>query len=213
MVVAPISYKGYYGLVFLVVGVLLYLLIRFGSDITASNKRLVVRSGDSSASGKAGESTAYLISLVQKVREIEDNTLMVKGLPIRLSELEMICAGATFGLENTNIIHNGMLYTGSTKEPYIEFGARMTYDEFVEHGNFTVRKNDSFSRLLGRNHIVAGIDLALAIMAKNSNNVASVLNFNKEQELILEARKRLFLQGNALLLFLSINGFVRVMTC
>lgn len=195
-----------------------YLLIKFGSDFSVSNKGLIINSEIDDA--KLRHNSNNLRNLLDIVQQSNDNVFIIKGLPVNLNELasstgdiDKYYLRSIIDFNSIATTHNDMLCIKNEKSIYDSFAARMVYDEFVKHGNFEVRSG-SYAKLFKINRLVKTSELnSLFLYRRKKYSAINIVNFNSLQCRIFETKKHIFSKGNALQLLLSLEGFIRVMNC
>lgn len=211
----------YYSLVLIPLGLVFYLLIKFGSDISISNKALMINSSDYANTEESLIKFGGWVDAIRDTQRKNDNVFMLKGLPIEINELGLESAalyhgrylGILLGSNGVIRVHNGMLLVDGGKDCYRDFAARKAYDRFITCGDFSLKGSDSMVGFLGRNNIVATRDINIGCLNRKAPKSINLFSFNKIQGRILENRKHLFAEGNGLLLFLSVNGAIKVVYC
>jgi hypothetical protein len=215
-------YNQYYGLILLPFGIGLYLLIKFGSDFSISNKALIIKSGF--YTGEYGQTieTNSFIAAIKKMSEKNDKIHIIKGLPIRLDEMNFgsINLKDNFyfaALLNSNKIaklHNNMLIIKDEESCYKSFAARMFYDKFINHGIFYVNNSDNSDKFLYKNNIIASRNLEhKQLLRFDRYGKINIVNFNLTQNKILENKKHIFATGNSLLFLSFLNDLISVVNC
>lgn len=221
-------YGNYYGMLFIPVGILLYLAIKYSSDFNALNKWVIINSAECRYPAHR-ISRDSLSSALDKTQNVNDSEFIIKHMPIRLSELRFSSLRAdnstalspnhlnyltalvdAYGLAKT---HGDMLYIGHEKSASTAFAAREAYDEFIKYGLFDINKTDSISGFVSRNCIVASKDINSKCLCDKDMPLANVINFNGFQCRIFERRKSLFAKYNSLLLLSTVCGHVKVVNC
>lgn len=204
------------------------LLIKIVSDLSSSNKDLTIYDNDTSKLeiiDKEDFNTQIL-----NVQKANDMRFMVKNLPIKLNELAFgssIFSSTELNLENKKRqylcrlldseelikVHNNIIINTNFDGAANFFSARKIYDESLDRGFFKISKNMEIEELLISNDIMLTSSLSAREINRNKKIDRTVISFSTFQDKILESKKCLFEKNNALLLFLSVNGFIRVVNC
>lgn len=204
------------------IGIALYLVIKLGSDFSISNKAFIINSGTYSEQHEQKIEMNELISSVKKAQEKNNSIHIIKELSVKLDEIKFSSSKildhfyftTLLDSNNIGIIHNDMVSLKIGDSNYKGFVARVAYDEFIEHGNFSVKKSYNYQKFLYENNIVASRDLKLEQLNRfDKYEKISIVNLSYIQGKILENKKHIFAKGNSLLLLSSVNGLIRVMNC
>ncbi len=222
-----VNYSSYYSLFLILIGLLLCLLLKFGSDFSLSERNIVIGCDDYSGADISRMDSSGLLKAIDAGIEANDNRSIIGGLPLRIKELKFADKNpnhGTFGIKyyvNSLISLNervtaykDMVWRGSEANSYRWFVARIVYDSIIEQGLFSIRIHDNISGLLLRNSIFIGKELQIINMQqKRDRKFLNIVNLNDQEKRVFEYKKTILAKGNSLLLFLLLNDLVRVINC
>lgn len=199
----------YYSLFFIPIGILILAIAKFGSDLSFSDKRLIINSNDQS------EIIPYttkseLSAEISRIRTKNDKTFIFKEMSINVNELEILKTikikseylGPILELYGFGMIRNDLLLEnvqGKVQCKYLI--GRIVYEKFIETGDFKIGKSSSVSEFLKINYIETDANLPFTFRDNRR-----IVDFNNN----LEHITYLPFVNNALILFLSLTGFIKV---
>ncbi|MDE1871529.1 MAG: hypothetical protein KGI06_04815 [Candidatus Micrarchaeota archaeon] len=221
------NYAGYYGLIMIPIGMAVYFIIRYGSDLSTSYNGLCINSGEYFID-KEYISVDELYSTINARLKENDRVFIVKNLPLRINELSfkhlnVYASSKSAVLDNMNDYLQNLIECNLDemmcknnviirKEDNFckKFSARIAYDEFINHGSFSIK--DKLDKFLYKNEISAENDLSLKVISK-SNMIKTVFTFSYTHRRAFASRFNLFGYGNGLIFFMMLNDLVRVINC
>jgi hypothetical protein len=215
-------HTNYYTLLLIPLGIVFYLLIKLGSDFSISNRDLIINSSNYFRDKPYLDQLSDLFEKIDTVQKINDRIFMIKGMPIKVNELEFesnseyYCRYLAISLTSKGNmkVHDGMLLNCNEKSYYEWFAVRKGYDEFIKTRNFTLSKMDNVAKFLNRNSIFVVRNLNLVrLNSQSGRKVINLFTFCPFNDRVFENKKSLFAEGNALLLFLSANNLIKVANC
>jgi hypothetical protein len=205
----------YYSTALIPLGVVFYLMIKFGADFRISNRGLVLHH-------TAAETLEFekirdrVLGMIKKSHKLNDSVFMIKNLPIRLNEITNLYdtgfMKAQLRFNEIKVFHD-FVWPKEQKDYSNGFITRVIYDQFMKYDNFSLSGNDKFPDILGKNSILEEKYITLNNLSTPEKNVRiSVLNHSNNSK-HFESRKSYLGKGNALMLFISLNNFVDVINC
>lgn len=206
----------YYSIGFIFVGLFLYLIIKFGSDFTITNKELTV---DLEIFEKdiLTFNKNYILGIIDKLKDENNKIFALKNLSVKLEDIRNLNTFKSFNndyihkenyiarlIEYNNIaiiIKNIILVNKDLF--YKNFISRISYEYAIKNGSFKLRILDNIDKFLDRNKIP-------------QLNIVSIFNsvyFTIEENSELNNSQKIYSKNNALFLFLNINKLVGVFDC
>jgi hypothetical protein len=214
-------------MIFIPIGILLYLAIKYGSDLNMVNKGLAISSTgyDYLAFGLDKRDLSNLLSGAQK---INNDFFIIENMPIRLSELGLCILGFkdVAGIPSNHLNYlgglasfyglgeswNGMLCINNIEDKRNMFAARMIYDEFIKHGLFEIDKSDGAISFIKRNCVILCNEIHSEFLFSDIP-VVNIVDLKGLQDKIFGSKKFIFAKYNALLMLYLQNGHIKVMNC
>lgn len=213
----------YYGMLFIPVGIILYLAIKYGSDLNVLNRGLTI-SGTEYENSSFGYDKGKLRQLFGLAQKINDDTFMIAHMPIRLEEFKfgrlwlgdatkipsnhLDYLGGLMGFYGFGDFHNRLLYVNDEKNKHWAFEARVAYDQFIKSGFFELDKSDNVASFINKNHIVSCRDIS-----SKFSTMLNVINLNDFQCKLFKNKCNVFSKYNSLFPLYMRWSRVKVINC
>lgn len=206
-----VTVTNYYSLVLIPMGVLVLLFMKFGSDLSFSNRRLLIYSNDNIGIGLY-VTESNLIDEISKTCAKNDKTFILEKMSPNINELEIMKVtrtkseflGPILELYDLGINYNGLLSLNGHEEfNRNNLIGRVAYEKFIENGNFKINKNNSIDEFLRLNQIGTS-----SILIPPFTGKYKIIDIYPK---ILDRIQYLPFVNNALILLLSSTGFIEVM--
>lgn len=231
-IVGPYThYSNCYALLLIPAGALLYLAIKRLSDINALNRGINITVGDSTVRAEVVRvDKGLFLSVLVRVRKMNDSILAVSGMAVRLGELVKAMAVETGkDLQESNVHKSiGRIahtcgdvcmtvfgdFICSSSAPYREVVARSLYEEVLNDGAFRAKEKTNVVGFLRAVGVICYSDLSLQLLQRYSQAGHTKINvLNKTERCELTRSETLYNKGNALLLFLELSHAIEVSEC
>jgi len=219
-------FGSYYSMLFIPAGILLCLIIKYGSDLNVLNKGLSISSIGYDNYESELDRDRLELALIE-AQKTNNYVFVIADTPIRLSEFGSgllgfkddskippnhlnYLSGLTSFYELC-LVSCEMLYMDQKRNGREAFAVRAAYDEFIRYGIFELNKPD-ISDFNSKNNIVSCNQVNSKFLF-NRIPPASIINFNGFQFRILENRRLIFAKYNALFFLCLFNRKIKVINC
>lgn len=207
---ANIANTNYYSLLLIPIGILVLVFAKFGSDLSFSNRKVVVNSNDTP------EIRPYVTELVLraeigKIGIKNDEIFIFKNMPINVNELGLLnllkakseFLGPILELYKLGIVHNGFLLEEvDGKVNYKNLIGRLAYEKFIENWDFKINAGGRIDRFLKTNRIGT-----CSILLPPFTGKYKIVDIDRRT---FDHVRYLPFVNNALILFLSLTEFIKV---
>jgi hypothetical protein len=214
-------HQNYYAFLLLPLGIGIYLLIKFISDSSASNKNLIMNISEN-WDDKAPISLNEFRDKLALFEEVNNNRFIIKETALNFKDIVEFEKGSVdkeFKVIEKNYlmsllyfyglgyVYGDMVYLGNRNQRN-GFAGRVAYDLSIRYGTFNLDKKESADSFIRRNNIVFLEGLSLNKLVGNFS-----LFLTTSQKKKLEIIKLIPSKNNAVLMLKLSNHLIRVICC
>jgi hypothetical protein len=225
------SNSSYYTLLLIPIGALFYLAIRRLSDISVVNGRIRISMSERLRNSRLQRVSNKLFrQAMEHARQLDDMTLAVEGMAMRLGELTKIMSdesgkplresevykmiGNAIGTRYSYVaaMHRDLICVSDA--PYREVSARVLYERQLNDGSLRIKRKAGVEEFLERSRIVCYSDLSLELLQRyTKKDCVGISALNSTEFEALKNSEGLYCKGNALLLFLELSKRAGLVVC
>ncbi len=223
-------YTNYYTFLLIPAGMMVCLLIKFGSDSNMSRKSIVINCEIYPDKSKRKIGISELLSAIYAELGKNNTCFMIRDLPIRFCEIELgrrgsNVRGANF-ISEMNIVKNyielnslakvcgDMLCMDELDDYGNVFAARFVYDILIREGSFGISNRRNIDHLLNKNRVTTVDVLSREKLSDGMpGKPLTIVSFGEAKRKKINVAELIFSSGNSLLLGFSASGLMRVVDC
>jgi hypothetical protein len=196
------------------------------------DKGLIINSDDNIETDKIKFDKEQILRAIQETCSANNKLFVFKDMPVRLNEIVLsdpitkhhitrnweYSVGNEYlksyiDLNRIALVYWDMISTIKYAENKNAFASRVAYDKFINYGLFKIKEKQDPLTFLTDNKIFTSNDLNYRLLAEQRENLATIFNLGKREEQIIDIKKLIHAEGNALLLFFTSNKMIDVINC